>query len=693
MLASTFVFAAFLTFCCESHAAPPLDDKDKILSHLAESSATKYLQKNGNKLERMKPKRPVAQNVVMYQKFSHGHPILGARVSVKIDDSGKVESVDDDNTTQELKFGSDTARLKAEAATELVGNLYMGELTAVSSEAKLVWFRSADTAKLAWQVDTVVADQPEEISPTSLHTTLDAMSGELLSQYQLDNKTYGVEKGKKIGMYPRRIVINDSFGTARSRAYGAETPFRAVVSLGFNNLATCTGTLIAPTTVISARHCNLAPGDSVWFGHDSTNPIYSTTILSVSLPGGAGSMVNGTDVAILRLRNVVPAAVATPMRLIGETELVGRNAAFAGFGLNGAGNVGHQGTRDGFRWAGDNTIDFYGADPLSGEGSNLISTDFDDGSAVANSIPGSSPTPLQREATTASGDSGGPLMLNINGEPVLAGVLSGGSSLNSQYGDVSYWAGTAIFRTQIQAAGGEFVTEPKMLEFEYTLKNIETNQLVPRVDLPGNRSGYRIYNHHQYSMNVIALQVSPNPSTRITQLGFTGDPLRPDLAIGDSYSIRYDEGWDGDGFVTSASSPQFFLAENDSLNLFDVPVFRDADGQAEARFGSTSTSGMAFFLGSVEPMEIPIELMEVRRDNYAATDSWQNRDYPGDVNNSGCISPIDAVLVINVLHDNNLESSIVPFEQPENNRLIDVNGDSSISPVDAILVINELNEQ
>lgn len=49
---------------------------------------------------------------------------------------------------------------------------------------------------------------------------------------------------------------------------------------------------------------------------------------------------------------------------------------------------------------------------------------------------------------------------------------------------------------------------------------------------------------------------------------------------------------------------------------------------------------------------------------------------------------IDAILIINVLNDNSGESSIVPFEQPTDNRFIDVNGDSSISPLDAILVIN-----
>ena len=90
-------------------------------------------------------------------------------------------------------------------------------------------------------------------------------------------------------------------------------------------------------------------------------------------------------------------------------------------------------------------------------------------------------------------------------------------------------------------------------------------------------------------------------------------------------------------------------------------------------------------------MSIPADLIDVQLDRFAATDSWQNQDYPEDVNENGIVSPLDAIHVINQLNENSGEPGIVPFEQPESERLIDVNGDSIISPLDAILVINELN--
>ena len=48
------------------------------------------------------------------------------------------------------------------------------------------------------------------------------------------------------------------------------------------------------------------------------------------------------------------------------------------------------------------------------------------------------------------------LLVQLGGEWVIAGVLSGGTSFNSTYGDISWWTGTAIYRDDIEARGGEF---------------------------------------------------------------------------------------------------------------------------------------------------------------------------------------------------------------------------------------------
>jgi hypothetical protein len=73
---------------------------------------------------------------------------------------------------------------------------------------------------------------------------------------------------------------------------------------------------------------------------------------------------------------------------------------------------------------------------------------------------------------------------------------------------------------------------------------------------------------------------------------------------------------------------------------------------------------------------------------------WQNPSNPSDVNASGSISPIDAVLVIN-------ELSEFEFADPDTGQLpiprtgtgepfLDVNGDGFVSPIDAVRVINDL---
>ncbi|MEZ6093157.1 MAG: PEP-CTERM sorting domain-containing protein [Pirellulaceae bacterium] len=49
-------------------------------------------------------------------------------------------------------------------------------------------------------------------------------------------------------------------------------------------------------------------------------------------------------------------------------------------------------------------------------------------------------------------------MVNFNGEWVIAGVLSGGTTATSVYGDISWWTGVAPYRADIEAAGGVFFT-------------------------------------------------------------------------------------------------------------------------------------------------------------------------------------------------------------------------------------------
>lgn len=272
------------------------------------------------------------------------------------------------------------------------------------------------------------------------------------------------------GIFPR-IVIRNDIGLTGSASFGANAAFSGVAAI-----SGCTAVLIAPTTVLSARHCFPTVGGTVRFGTNSSSPSFSSSIQSVLFPGGGtpnSPLLNGGDVAILTLTSAVPANVATPYALTdATTELVGFSVVTVGFGRAGVGSTGASGSNT-IRRGGTNVLDTYGAPvntTTSFTGTNIFSTDFDNPAGTSNTLGwlGSDATATDFEATTAGGDSGGPLLFDNGGVWTLMGVLSGGTTNNSVYGDISWWTGVAPFRTQIEAAGGVFISvvpEPSTYAF------------------------------------------------------------------------------------------------------------------------------------------------------------------------------------------------------------------------------------
>ncbi len=423
-------------------------DAASVRAFLADDEATAYLSQGDFRLVPMEPGKDAPSDAVVFQKFVGDLPLHGARVFVIENADGTVARVYDDST-EDLRLRQPQVNVEQDVAVDFA-EAFLPE--AMESVAEPVWFRIGDEAVLAWEVTTSLADRGLPASPTHFEMVIDAESGAVLSQRQIDTKTYelGTPEAAE-GVFPR-IVINDAIGAQGSRDYA--DPFDAVVQVGG-----CSGTLIAPNVVLSARHCGIGAGTLVRFGENSNSPVFSTTVQSSVLPDGSGSLLDGGDVSIHVLNSSVPASVAVPVRLIDETTgLQGMVCATIGYGLNGVGSTGHQFSSDGFRWGGENIIDVYGS-PASAGGTNIISTDFDNTSGSGNTIPGGSSVPLQFEATTAPGDSGGPVLVQSGTEWVIAGVLSGGTTNTSVYGDISWWTGTALFRDSIESFGGEFVTD------------------------------------------------------------------------------------------------------------------------------------------------------------------------------------------------------------------------------------------
>ncbi|MEO0482289.1 MAG: GC-type dockerin domain-anchored protein [Planctomycetota bacterium] len=428
-------------------------DELNARAHLANAESTAYLQSDGSRLELLEPGRRAPVDAVVFQKYIGDLRLHGARVFVIENADGTVAQVIDDST-ENLKLRRGPVNVAPDMAVDLAEELLPGAIDSVAEE---VWFRTGDEAILAWEVTTTLADRGLAASPTHFEMVIDADSGWILSQRQIDTKTYAPGSPEAAdGVFPR-IVINNTIGAAGSRAYAA--PFDSIISVSVG----CTGTLIAPNVVLSARHCGIGAGDLIVFGDNSNGGIFTATVQSSSLPDGGGSLLDGGDVSIHILTSSVPSNIAEPMRLIDETnDLVGTVCATLGYGWNGLGSSGHGFSSDGFRWGGENIIDVYGS-PASSSGSNIISTDFDNPTGTSNTIPSSSPVALDLEATTAPGDSGGPVLVQTGGEWVIAGVLSGGTTNTSVYGDISWWTGTALFRDAIESAGGEFITGLEIL--------------------------------------------------------------------------------------------------------------------------------------------------------------------------------------------------------------------------------------
>jgi hypothetical protein len=264
-----------------------------------------------------------------------------------------------------------------------------------------------------------------------------------------------------------RIVIRNDIGLAGSAAFVADPAFAGVVALGWSGGQYCSGVLVSPTTVLSARHCGPLFGEQVRFGDSYNSPSFNASIQSVFYPAGGSAnspFLNGGDLSIVTLAQAVPGAIATPFMLSNETtSLIGSTVLTVGYGDRGLGSSGVTGW-DGIRRGGSNVLDHYGAavntsSTIAGT-ANIFSTDFDNPSGSGNTLGwlGSDASATSYEATTAGGDSGGPLFAEVGGQWVLIGVLGGGTTNNSVYGDISWWTGVAPYQAQIEAAGGVFIS-------------------------------------------------------------------------------------------------------------------------------------------------------------------------------------------------------------------------------------------
>lgn len=269
----------------------------------------------------------------------------------------------------------------------------------------------------------------------------------------------------------------------------------------------CTGTLINPRTVIFAAHCvneedataygNKSGGRPIAFGFSNNNNAAGNSAFGHYLNTGNTNQADflynvnqvrynpistTTDCAGFLCGDIALASFDTPTKNIPTWALLfsalpardlgaagtGYHVNLVGYGNNGTASTGSTGGIDYRRRLAENMLgglasldefeNFLFGGNASANPQNLYWIDFDDprrGSAGAspfdfnawrdNAVPGTA-TKTSQEGTTASGDSGGPLILdNTFAKVVVIGVLSGGYTrfFNGQpangYGTASFY--------------------------------------------------------------------------------------------------------------------------------------------------------------------------------------------------------------------------------------------------------------
>lgn len=98
---------------------------------------------------------------------------------------------------------------------------------------------------------------------------------------------------------------------------------------------------------------------------------------------------------------------------------------------------------------------------------------------------------------------------------------------------------------------------------------------------------------------------------------------------------------------------------------------------------------IALSFGNVKSGELLMIRIERLEPRLCMASDWQNSVVPWDVDTSGIVSPMDALLVINKL--NSGMGLLGPKPSTASVCLVDVNGDNSLSPSDALAVINALD--
>lgn len=303
-----------------------------------------------------------------------------------------------------------------------------------------------------------------------------------------ENSTFGIRHDLSLEQYESIATNLAPYNTSDNPDFSPVICFKYSLNGSSNQEYVATGTLISEEWILTAGHNfyvaeeqsspALAAGISVLVGLDPDNPNATYEVESLHFHPtwlqDNNDFLNANDLCLVKLKTPVTNVNFATMNLE-KNETIGAKIWFSGFG-DYSQTRNQNKNESSKKHAFENILDRANDDistSINGVVYNggLLAFDFDNPSGTINSLGDeiansdeavlgageSNNTCLDFEATTVTGDSGGPLFIKDGTEWKVAGVLSGGASepvsdhQDSSYGDISVFIRVSTHKEWIES--------------------------------------------------------------------------------------------------------------------------------------------------------------------------------------------------------------------------------------------------